>query len=164
MCGSLCPYESVTPNACSWRSLDHTYDIMHGVIYDRTYDIIGQCSIRSACCLCPGPAACRRRRVQYANRNNVRIRSPVRCFPCMMYKWYHIYDIYYIIDDIIDDLYDIIYIIIHGLKHVHVWYHIWCHKLYDIIYDITYFMLISYVISYMISYKKQWYHISCMIS
>ena len=23
MCWSLCPYESVTPNACSWRSLTH---------------------------------------------------------------------------------------------------------------------------------------------
>jgi hypothetical protein len=27
MCWSLCPYESVTPNACSWRSLLSTdYD------------------------------------------------------------------------------------------------------------------------------------------
>jgi hypothetical protein len=26
MCWSICPYESVTPNACSWRSLSYPTD------------------------------------------------------------------------------------------------------------------------------------------
>ena len=56
MCWSLCPHESVTPNACSWRSLRETnnfslftfYVLGYAFIYgQKSKDIINICFTRS---------------------------------------------------------------------------------------------------------------------